>query len=252
MTHNTTLTFEGLVPKSQYWGYAAYYDGYRGFDFSDLELITQKGINYEELQHTGFQNALHGDCEAFTTGHYGVGSNGSFVTGYDYGWIKAPNATYTFNLLKGVFASGSVGKVDLAFRSFYANGTQKAEVHLHVTKNATTIDFAHYGGDFTDISALQILSTWNDYPYPVVFDNLKVQWNAGARPGPHAHHHPLIVAALTANSDAATHDADSPHGAAHDAVPAHHTELTSLTGGRAAADVHLTSLFSLPTLHFSL
>jgi hypothetical protein len=210
----TELTFEGLVPKNQYWGYAAYYNGYQGFDFTDLTLITKKGVHYEHLENTGFASALHGDCEAYTTGIAGAASNGSFLTGYAYGWISSPNASYSFNLVSGVFASGFTNKVKVAIRTYNADGSQKAEIHLRVDKHATTVDFSHYGNDFTDITSVEILSTWNDFPYPVVFDNLRMQWNT-APMSLHAHHG-MMHASLLGGPHTALYEANPPAATPHD------------------------------------
>jgi hypothetical protein len=246
MSAGTTveLTFEGLVPRSDYSAYMAYYNGYQGFNFEDLTLITRKDIVHNDLTKDGFGNVLHGDAEVYLVGHMGP----SFVNGYAYGWLSSSNTDETFDLKSGIFAAAINNKVQMDFRSYEANGGEKADIHIDITKKATTIDFANYGNDFKHITAVEILSTDNAYPYPAVMDNIKVHWNGAIPDARHPHFSHLLLAAVGAPAHGAVVE-----NAGWSADSNFHSALTTLTASSEHVDagIALTSQFMLPgTDHF--
>lgn len=247
---NVKLGFEGLMPKDGYWTSMAYYNGYDGFDWSDMEIITKHGLKVQGLDgDTGFWNVLHGDAECFTAGTY---TN----LPLSYGWMISSSPSETFNLKSGIFAAGDNTQLTAGFYAFNASGTLVGKAFVNLTNSPTTIHFANYGIIFKDVYAVK----FTGYAFglgsdELVMDNLQVHWNGpipatthGAFSHPHFHPHarPVVHAAPIQPF----HDHDSSvHSGSPDALAfVHHGELTSLAAalGHADAGGGLTALFHLP------
>ncbi|HEY2444905.1 MAG TPA: hypothetical protein VGI20_04130 [Rhizomicrobium sp.] len=241
---NVKLNFEGIIPRSDYWREMNYYDGYQGFDFTDMLLITKKGLHVTAPPGTGYYNVLHGDAELLTVGGFNT----------QYGWITSPVPGETFNLKSGIFAAGDNTSLPTEFYALNANGQTIGHLDLILDDTATTIDFTNYGHSFRNASTIMIVSYANASDDTVVMDNLKIHWNGpiphgGRMPSiptlPVHRHHPHIAHALSLGATQA-HDGHSASDAG--GTNSHHGELMSLAAALGHADPGggLTARFVLP------
>jgi hypothetical protein len=243
---NTKLGFEALVPNGWY-GSMSYYDGYGGFNFEDMELVTRKWITEHGLWEDGFGSVLHGDAETYTTAYeppFGL-----------YSWMVPGVAGTTFNLKSGIFAMETKSKENFAFFYGYGvDGQLQGKFSLHLTNVATTIDFTHYGSEFKNLTALKV-EGYNVYPWysPIlIMDNIRVHWN-GRQPGAHgpssASHRPHIAQDLLAQSILNHGDGAHPDcGGSSGDTPLHPGELNSLDTALRHSDPGggIVEQFSLP------
>ena len=109
MSDNARLSFEHLVPNGWY-GSMSYYDGYGGFNFEDMQLVTRAWV-HQFGNDSGFKNVLHGGAEICTDGVNQV------TLSVGYGWIVSPSPSQTFDFKSGIFA-GAVQGVDAIFYAF--------------------------------------------------------------------------------------------------------------------------------------
>ena len=245
---STTLTFEGLMQYNQYTAPLYYYDGYRGFDFWDMTLLTKAGIKFEGWQDTGFANALRGHADVFT-----AASGGN--QGFGYGYLYSDNHE-AFNLRSAIVASAWDSKQPVYFVSYLADGQKKASIEVTLGQKAVTIDFARYGTDFKNIAELKIFSMpgsaghQGKTGYQIAMDNIQVHWD-GKLPDLFPRRAHPVTSPLHSGfgTPAFTHEAgDHSHTAS---VAGYHSALDSLDG---ILDHHaggLTSVFALPAVeHF--
>ncbi len=243
---NTKLGFEGLVQDGWY-GPMSYYDGYGGFNFEDMQLITRKWITDFGVWNDGFGSVLHGDAETYTTAYqspFGL-----------YSWLIPAAAGETFNLKSGIFAMESGSKENFAFFYGYAaNGQLTGKFSIHLTNIATRIDFAHYGSGFRNLAALKVegynVQPW--YSPLLIMDNIRVHWN-GRQPVVRGHDPNLHRAHIV--QDVLPHSMSDRGNAFHQDfggnsgnTSAHAGELTSLDAALRHFDPGggLVDQFSLP------
>ena len=251
---NVELTFENLDFNNYYPVSARGYDGYQGFNFVDMGLLTQSAVQYLGYGNwTGYTSAIGNSTTCAFTYVNAFGHGG----GEGLGEILSPDKHETFNLRSGTFASAWDSKQPTYFEALDAKGHVTATVEVTLSQTATTIDFASYGSEFRHISGLKILSekgTAGKYGfagYQIAMDNIYVHWNGSIPRGHHTHaaaaHH--IAAPLVSDQHAAWSSdpgvADHAHTAIHD--PAYHSAITSLTDllGHSGSG-GLTADFSLP------
>jgi len=232
-----------------------YYGGYGGMNWNDMYEVQAAFVNEHNWCDTGYNNVLSGKGEGITLGD---------------GGFQSDNLGRSFTLMKGTFASAWESNQPVDFNTYtYTAGqgfTLKASVDIALNQNAKTINFAHYGADFKDISMIAFVSGVGQggntcsygtptYGYILVMDNLEYHWDGagkslGAHPGNMAHrapHHvmPHIAAnfsPLSAHGDQDTSGQPASHTTgAHD-VP-YHTQLSALPGHDSGG---LTGQFALP------
>lgn len=245
---NVKLTFEGLAPRHDYFSDMNYYEGYQGFDFTDMILMTRKGAHILGPPDDGYKNVLHGDAEIFI---HGGGGNFNAV----YGWIASPVSTETFNLKGGIFAAGDNTSLNAAFYAYDSSGHRIGQLSLLFGNTPTTIDFSNYGKSFKDASTIEFVGySLGGGDATLAMDNLRVHWNGPIpdRGGtssvpdlPVHRHHPHIAHALSLGA-AQTHDG---HAASYVVgTNPHHGELMSLAAALGHADPGggLTAQFVLP------
>lgn len=255
---NATLTFEGLDFNNYYPVPAADYNGYQGFNYIDMGLLTQSAIQWLGYGNgTGYSNVIDGTTCAFTyVNQFGHGGGSGF------GGIISSYAGETFNLKSGVFASAWCSRQPTYFEAFNERGHVTATVEFPLSQTVTTIDFANYGTEFKHIFGLKIISEPGGFGvqgfkgYQIAMDDIQVRWN-GPIPHSHqsqshqprAHASPLAAAALAEGLHAGSHEQHSGGvSSTH-----YHSELESLlqfSGHDGGGD--LTAQFSLPTVdqHF--
>lgn len=246
---NLTLGFEHLAV-NKLGGYMSNYDGYGGFNFEDMQLITRKWIkDGYHLWDEGFGSVLHGNAETYTTGYPGLPFG-------SYSWMIPSTAGATFNLKSGIFAMETGSPEN--FGLFYAYGTDgrlEGKLSVRLTNVARKIDFAHYGGEFNNVAALRVEGyNFAEYVPILIMDNIKVHWNAGSeartvpfRPSVSREHiNPHIAHANLFQPDLP--HGGSVHSGPDDAYSHTHHELTSLDAALGRYDPHggLTALFLLP------
>lgn len=248
------LGFEGLIPNGKYsYGYMSNYDGYGGFDFKDMEIISKKCIEEQNLEDTGFWNVLHGKADTFTIGE-------GAPMGL-YSWMVPAEPGATFNLKSGIFAAALANNYFSAeFYPYGPNGEQQGSLSVSLNETATTINFSKYGNEFKDMGELLIVGySYRESPI-LVMDNLVVHLNAASvrstempvhlpslhRHVPHAVTH--AMAQPNFGNQNSNHTVESTAGSFND----HHSELTSLAAAFRHDDLGgLTAQFALPQFdHF--
>lgn len=257
---NAELTFENLDFNNYYPVSARAYDGYQGFNFIDMGLLTQSAVEWLGYgDWTGYTAAIGNSTTcAFTYGN-AFGGNGSGGLGE----MRSADKHETFNLKSGTFASAWDSVQPTYFEALNSRGQVTATVEVNLGQTATTINFGSYGSEFKHISGLKIVSEpgqagkYGFAGYQIAMDNLYVHWN-GSIPGEHQHHR-APGHAIAAPLATVQHDQWSNHSAAtdsgHTLAPDHgyHSVITSLsdvfghTGGGG-----LTADFSLPQLEHHL
>ena len=234
-----------------------YYGGYGGMDWNDMYEVQKAFVTEHNWCDTGYNNVLTGQGEGITLG------NGGF---------QSANVYRSFTLMKGTFASAWETNQPVDFNTYtYTAGqgfTLKASDEIVLNQNAKTINFAHYGSDFKNISKISFVSGVGEggntcsygtptYGYILVMDNLEYHWNQGGggkSRGPLAgasahrgmHHIAPHVAANFAplsghDGQDATGQPGTHAGSTHDAP--YHTELFALPGHDSGG---LTGQFALP------
>jgi hypothetical protein len=245
------LTFEGLDFNNYYPVPAGNYNGYEGFNFVDMGLLTGPAIQWLGYgDETGYSNVLNGTTCAFTYfNHFGNGSG--------FGEIVSSYAGETFNLKSGIFASAWCSSQPVYFEAVNKRGHITASLDVSLHQVATTIDFSNYGHEFSHISGLRIVSEPGQYGvqgfkgYQIAMDNIDVRWNG---PIPHAHQARAHIApqAMAALAEHAADTAHQQHTAGgHDTGLHYQSVLDSLSAGHDGGG-GLTSQFSLPEVdhHF--
>jgi hypothetical protein len=257
---NVELTFENLDYNNYYPTSARNYDGYDGFNFADMGLLTANAINFLGYGNfTGYSSALSGTTDAFTYvnrfGHGGGEGLGEFVS---------LNKHETFNLQSGTFASAWDSSQPTYFEALNSKGHVTATLEVDLGQTATTINFASYGSEFKNISALKIISEkgqtgkYGFAGYQIAMDNIYVHWN-GQIPTGHRAHGPVaphpVAALLSSNQHSAWFDhattGDAMHPSGQDHI--YHSAIASLAdmyghpGGEG-----LTADFSLPQVEHHL
>ncbi|HTT82261.1 MAG TPA: hypothetical protein VMF67_02145, partial [Rhizomicrobium sp.] len=187
------------------------------------------------------------------------------------GGFQSANLYRSFTLMKGTFASAWETNQPVYFNTYTYTAGQgfslKASDKIVLGQDAKTINFAHYGSDFRDISKITFDSGVGQggntcsygaptYGYLLVMDKLEYRWDSrgGKSLGPnssglthHAMHHgaPHLAANLAPLSAHDEHDATSQSGnhlgSAHDAP--YQTQLSALAGHDSGG---LTAQFALP------
>ncbi len=247
------LGFEGIIPHQAYWAGMNYYDGYSGFDWSDMLLVTKNGIDHLGApENCGFRNVLHGDAEIYTTGSAYTNIAES------YGWMISPSAGATFDLKSGILAAADNSDLIAGFYAFNASGSLTGKLVVDLSNKAVTIDFAKNGAAFKHVYALEFVgyAPGNNGFDGLVMDDLKLHWNG---PVPHAHaqlHAPHIHHAVLTNAESALQSGPPDHqtdAEGHGVGPfvGRHAEIMSLasTLGHHGAGNDLTALFALPECH---
>jgi len=254
---NVELTFENLDYNGYYPVSAHNYDGYMGFNFADMGLLTANAIKWLGYgDFTGYSSALSGTTDAFTyINRFGQGG------GNGLGEFVSLNKHETFNLQSGTFASAWDASQPTYFEALNNKDHVTATLKVDLRQSAaTTVDFANYGSEFQDISGLRIVSekgTAGKYGlqgYQIAMDNIYVHWN-GSIPKGHAAHRSLAPHAVAAPLASSQHSAWFDHSTTGDVThtPAqdhdYHSVITSLAdvlghsgGGGLTAD------FSLPQI----
>jgi hypothetical protein len=250
--HVKHINFENF---SGYLNNMNYYAGYGGMDWNDMYEVQSAFVNEHSWCDTGYNNVLSGQGEAITLG------NGGF---------ESANVDRTFSLEKGTFASAWETNQPFYFNSYVYTAGQgmvlKASDKIVLGQNAETINFAHYGHDFRNISEVTIVSGTGQggntcsygsatYGYILAMDNLEVAWNHAHGNARNAHQQnaahgmhrgaPHVGANFSPLSTHDGHDASSQPAShadsAHDAP--YHTELFTLPGHDPGG---LTGQFALP------
>jgi|ERR1700733_3790150 len=193
---NAELTFENLDFNNYYPVSAPNYDGYQGFDFADMGLLTADAIQFLGYgDFTGYSSVLSGSTTCAFTYINRFGHGG----GSGLGELLSSDKHETFNLQNGTFASAWDSKQPTYFEALDRNGHVTATVYVALSQAPLTIDFTAYGSEFQHISGLKIVSekgTPGKYGltgYQIAMDNIYVHWN-GKIPyearshGPAIHH----------------------------------------------------------------
>jgi hypothetical protein len=257
---NVELTFENLDYNGYYPVSAHNYNGYMGFDFADMGLLTASAIkNLGYGDFTGYSSALSGTTDAFTYINPFGQSPGSGL-----GELLSADKRETFNLQSGTFASAWDSSQPTYFEALNKKGHVTASVEVNLGQTATTINFANYGSEFQNISGLKIVSelgTDGKYGfrgYQIAMDNIYVHWNGsiphGHRTGARDMHH-AVAAPLASAQHETWFDHSTTDGTAHGAGVDrdYHSMLTSLSDifGHPGSG-GLTADFSLPQVEHHL
>jgi hypothetical protein len=194
--------FEDLAGDGVYYAPLAKYDGYDGFNFSDMFLLTKAGMEHFGLEDTGFKSVMHGHAEGFTAYHY------AYVT---YGSFASANGQ-KFNLKSGYFANALARHKYPVHIYGYDGRSYVYGVTLNLGHHATYINF---GGALNGVTSVVIFSSGSYRCLPVAFDNLKVEWIHSPAEGfrssaPHPQHavpwnHPLMGRFMAMSGQANNH-----------------------------------------------
>lgn len=252
---NVELTFENLDLNNYYPVSAHGYDGYMGFNFADMGLLTANAIKFLGYgDFTGYSSALSGTTDAFTYIN-AFGQN----PGSGLGEFFSVDKHETFNLESGTFASAWDSSQPTYFEALNNKGHVTASIKVDLSQStATTIDFANYGSEFQHIFGLRIVSDagshgkYGDWGYQIAMDNIYVHWNGGIPHGHHAHRSmaPHAVAApLSSGEHSGWFDHAATDGTVYSSAQDHgyHSVITTLADmlGHSGAG-GLTADFSLP------
>jgi hypothetical protein len=237
-------------------------NGYGGMNWISVYTLGQGLLNQLGYCDTGYNNAIHGKVDAFTS---------PFSDGY--GIFESANFADHFKLNSMVVASAWCGTQNFTFNTYsYRNGALhlKAADTIAIVQGSQTINFANYGKDFVNIAAVNVLTAGlgsigssctygaGTYGYQMAFDNMKVVFNNGIpvhQNGHHAllpiqmlqHHHSGSAAGHLTNTGAG-HSAfgNGDSHATHHTSNGYHSQLMSL-----GHESGMTSHFHLPSVeHF--
>ncbi|HEX4159178.1 MAG TPA: hypothetical protein VHY79_11935 [Rhizomicrobium sp.] len=257
---NVELTFENLDYNNYYPVSAHNYDGYFGFNFADMGLLTANAIKFLGYGNfTGYSSVLSGTtCDFTYVNAFGQGG------GSGLGEFVPLDKHETFNLQSGTFASAWDSSQPTYFEALNSKGHVTATLEVDLGQSATTVDFAKYGSEFKGISGFKIISekgTAGKYGfagYQIAMDNIYVHWN-GKIPMEHRAHGPAIPHAVAAQLASSQHSAWFDHSTGADMTHAtaqdhdYHSMISALadTYGHSGGG-GLTADFSLPQMEHHL
>jgi hypothetical protein len=241
------LSFQGLDQNGYYPVSASNYDGYQGFNFADMGLLTSSAIQFLGYgTGTGYSNVIGNGENACAFTYDNI-----FGQGTGFGAIISPTDE-TFTLKKGTFASAWEIEQPTYFVAIGRNGHVKASVEFHLNQGADTIDFTKYGTDFRNVLSVEIISKpglkgiQGFTGYQIAMDNLYINWNGSIPGSRHARapHHPVVASAAHLPN---AHATSTSHAEIQHHATGYHSVVTSLAGSLGHSDGGgLTAEFSLP------